>query len=132
MLQLSELRVGNFFGFQPFFTEKDKIKKVTRIKKDKVFIDGKWLNFSHLNLVEITEDILLHCGFTQFQWLKDASVFQCEFFKCKLDSNGLNFFSDNLKNLKPVKYLHKLQNLYFDLTGEELEINLNDVNLIKA
>ena len=26
--------------------------------------------------------------------------------------------------LRPIKYLHQLQNLYFSLTGEELEINL--------
>ena len=132
MFQLPELRIGNFFGFQSFFSEKNKIRKVTKIRKNKVLIDGKWLKFNRLNLIQITEDILLNCGFTQFKWLKDSLVFECKSLKCKLDNNGLNFFNEELRNSEPVKYLHKLQNLYYEMTGEELEINSNVLKLANA
>ncbi len=129
MLQQPEFRIGNIFGLTSFFSEKNKVRKVTKIRKNKVLIGGKWLNSNRLNLVSITEDILLKCGFTPFKWLKDAVVYQCKFFNLKLDSNGVNLFSDTLRNLEPVKHLHKLQNLYYDITGEQLEINFNDLKL---
>ena len=132
MLQEPEFRIGNIFGLTSFFTEKDKIRKVTKVRKNKVLIGGKWIKPNRLNLVGITEDILLKCGFTPFKWLKDAAVFQCKFFNLKLDSNGVNVFSDTLKDLEPVKYLHILQNLYYDITGEELEINFNDLKLAQT
>jgi hypothetical protein len=34
----------------------------------------------------------------------------------------VRYYSENVKN--PIKYLHQLQNLYFSLTGAELEISL--------
>lgn len=132
MLQQPELRIGNIFGLTSFFSEKDRIRKITKIRKNKVLIGGKWLNFNRLNLIHITEDVLLKCGFTPFQWLKDAAVFQCKFFNIKLDSNGVNLFSDTLKDIEPVMYLHKLQNLYYEITGEELEINFNELRLAKT
>lgn len=122
----TELRIGNVFGLSSFFSEQNKIRKITRIKNNKVLIGGKWLNANRLKLVSITEDILLKCGFTPFRWLKDAAVFQGKFFNLTLDGNGVNLFSDTLHNLEPVMHLHKLQNLYYEITGEEMEINFND------
>ena len=125
MLRLQEVRIGSFFEFQPFFEGKNKIGKVTEISQKQILIDHKWINLNRVIPISVSADILLHSGFTEFKWLKGSSVFQCNHFKCTLDKNGANLFCANFTNLKPVKYLHELQNLYFDLTGEELEINLN-------
>jgi hypothetical protein len=127
-----ELRIGNFFEIQLSYEDVTRIRTITEIGKRQVHIDGRWLNLDRLIPVNITEDILLHAGFTQFNWVKDSSVFQCSFFKCTLDSNGVNLFCDNLKNLKPIHYLHELQNLHFDLTGEELNINFDNLKPVKA
>lgn len=80
--------------------------------------------------IELTEEILLKCGFylpknslvyrfdlnneenkTTLQVWKECNCFSI----CRL---GMSAFSVELN------YLHQLQNLYFALTGEELEINL--------
>ena len=127
-----ELRIGNFFEILLSYEDKTRIRCITEIGKKQVHIDGKWLNLDRLIPINITEDILLHAGFTQFNWIKDSSVFQCSFFKCTLDGNGVNLFCDNLKNLKPISYLHELQNLHFDLTGEEMDIHFNNVKTIKT
>jgi hypothetical protein len=131
-MKLPELRIGNFFEIQLSYEDVTRIRNVTEIGKKQVHIDNKWLNLDRLMPITITEDILLHAGFTQFDWAKDSSVFQCSFFKCTLDGNGVNLFCDNLKNLKPISYLHELQNLHFDLTGEELNINFNNIKSAKT
>ena len=126
MLQIKEIRIGDFFQLPSSLEdEKHKIGHVTRIDEKHVLVSGKWLGIERIIPINITEDILLHAGFTQFNWLPESAVFECHYFKCTLDNNGVNLFCDNLKNLKPVKYLHELQNLYFDLTGEELELNMH-------
>jgi hypothetical protein len=126
MLHLKEIRIGDFFELPSSLEEeRKKIGDVTKIDQKHVLVSGKWLGIERLIPINITEEILLHAGFTQFDWLRESSVFECHYFKCALDNNGVNLFCDNLKNLKPVKHLHELQNLYFDLTGEELEVNMH-------
>jgi len=131
-MQLYELRIGNFFELSSLYDTKKKMRTISEIGERRVQADGKSITSDELIPIRITSDILLRCGFTQFNWIKDASVFECAYFKCTLDSNGVNLFCDNLKNLKPVMYLHQLQNLYFDLTGEELKMNFNEIKLRKT
>ncbi|MFT4156136.1 hypothetical protein [Parafilimonas sp.] len=117
-MTLSSLRIGNFFRVRSLYEEdEDCARRITEIRKTQVQADGKWVKTDHLIPVSITKQILLHAGFTQFSWITDAAVFECDYFKCTLDDNGVSLFCDNLKSLRPVKHLHELQNLYFDLTG---------------
>ncbi|MEO8710854.1 MAG: hypothetical protein ABI405_01960 [Parafilimonas sp.] len=131
-MEFSELRIGNFFKIRAYYDDTGTISKVTEINTKQIYTKGKWFNFNELIPISITEDILLQSGFTHFDWLPDYSVFECHHFKCTLDKNGVHLFCDNLKNLKPLKYLHELQNLYFDLTGEELETKLNNIKTRKT
>ncbi|MEP6466888.1 MAG: hypothetical protein ABJB05_11320 [Parafilimonas sp.] len=126
-MKVQELRIDNFFDVRAYYDDTGRIKRITEIGKNQVHIAGKWISVDKLVSISITEEILLNSGFTQFSWLKESSVFECSFFKCLLNDSGVNFFCDNFKNIKPVKYLHQLQNLYFDLTGEELETNFNTI-----
>ena len=81
--------------------------------------------------IRITEEILLKCGF-----VKALGVFNIECCKSILylrlaydkgfyygikssDCNSCEF-----DDVISIKYLHQLQNLYFALTGQELEIKL--------
>jgi hypothetical protein len=127
-MKLPSLRIGNLFRIQSFYEEdKDRVRRITEISEKQVQLDGKWVRPDHLIPINITKQILLHSGFTQFNWITDSSVFECNYFKCMLDDNGVSLFCDNLQNLKPVKHLHELQNLYFDLTDEELQTNFNAI-----
>ena len=47
----------------------------------------------------------------------------------QIDSSGIRFYEYSVKGLgiktgKKLQYVHEMQNLYFDLFGEELEINI--------
>lgn len=133
MLHLTELRINDLFEFQTSSEEeRSKIGSIKKIGQRQVLIEGKWLSIDRLIPISVTKDTLLHAGFKQFDWLRDSSVFECNYFKCIVDDNGMNLFCDTLKNLKPVKYLHQLQNIYFDLTGEELEVNVRYFKLVNA
>ena len=85
--------------------------------------------------IPLTEKILLKCGFKK----RLSSV--CDFFYIGVNPYTRDWMFDItwLKNhidytyedypfykngYHKIKYLHQLQNLYFALTGEELEINL--------
>jgi hypothetical protein len=126
MLKLNELRIGNFFEIERSNQVKKKIKKVCAIRQKNVLLDDAWYNLDKLIPVKITAEILLKCGFVKFDWITESNIFHSNYFKGKLDENGFKIFDNNFTNLKPLKYLHELQNLHFDLTEKELEINLNE------
>jgi hypothetical protein len=79
--------------------------------------------------ISLTEEILFKCGFnkiyvtdpqlenSQSKWyIDDLEIFKFE------DNHEYLFFSFG-QDFKII-YLHQLQNLYFELTGKELEIKL--------
>ena len=81
--------------------------------------------------IPLTEEIILKCSFSmkygtdpqEQNALKVFSLKNLEILKFELDKF---FFFSTGKGLihTNIKYLHQLQNLYFALTGQELEINL--------
>jgi len=83
--------------------------------------------------IPLTEEILLKCG---FNWSNQLESFEYKYgvesgFKWLAkysDINGGYKFWSNIHNCmltsKEFRYLHQLQNLYYSLTGKELEIEL--------
>lgn len=76
------------------------------------------VDIEEFNSIPLTEELLLKCRFVKRKW-GDNIVYYHSLFE--LDTrfclNGVDY------NIE-VKSLHQLQNLYFNLVGEELEINL--------
>ena len=108
MINAQDLRIGNYI-----LDGGGNIVKVTpqRIAD----IDNK---FVINNPIPLTEDILLKCGFERIEskWrLKNGY----HWIQVNLYSYFINHIQHGL-----IEYLHELQNLYFALTKEELEINL--------
>lgn len=71
--------------------------------------------------IELTEEILLKCGFEFSHITGDERVFSNKKINLLIntyDNNIIKF------NVFIIKHLHQLQNLYFALTGTELEIEL--------
>lgn len=73
--------------------------------------------------IPLTPEWLDRFGFNE---ITSPSHYARRFRKNRVDiywmPNGSFFFRYNQKEIK-IEYVHQLQNLYFALTGEELEIN---------
>jgi hypothetical protein len=121
MVKLYELRIGNFLEVETAPTHLKVVKRVREIKEKNVRMDDVWYHLDQLFPILLTEEILKRCGFTRLKWITETNVFEHGDINCKLDDEGAHVFGPDLNNLKPIKYLHELQNLYFDLSETELE-----------
>ena len=138
MIDANELRRKNYVYYGP----DNELACVSQITKDLIgFMCGDSDSCDQINPIPLTEEILLKCGFER-----------CNENRYKFYIHGVNYISLHLdylieknewfegsfsvsfreKSLSPnfegsnlcYRYLHQLQNLYFALTGKELEINL--------
>lgn len=128
MIKANELRVGNWL-----LTDEDEMLQVNEIKQDFngyeytiTFITSDDMYhdsiISECNPIPLTEEILLKCGFVRLDSVAyvmphiDRFIFDMPIFEDGLFRYGVNHIS--------IKSLHQIQNLYFALTGEELNVEL--------
>lgn len=142
MIQANELRIGNLFydddglivrmtGYKPLdHLFRCDSKEGCTLLFDKVGGTEGWeMENTECNPIPLTPEILQAVGFKQ----GDNTNVNAHFFTTTLvmpgeisidinPENGICFLVDRDENikLKPVKYLHTLQNLLFALTGQEL------------
>lgn len=135
MVRVEELRVGNFLKSH------SNIIEVTAIGKDRADLILRQPNtavnwsmlYSDLQPIQLTEEILLKLG---FEVKSNAGVKYISFGRINKSYEVYLPIVNNILCLSiwqnkmfldlgtRIKYLHQLQNLYFALTGQELEINL--------
>lgn len=122
MIKANELRIGNWV----ILSEDSTKFIIEEISKTGLVVQNSqetaWIEIEEFEPIPLTEEILLKCGFEH----SIAGLFGNNYM--------LNSVSIQLKTLGAyilvcypkceIKYLHQLQNLYFALTGQELEINL--------
>jgi hypothetical protein len=135
MIQENEIRVGNYFN--RIFSINDKLGYIKWDSSD-WYREGECIDsFEYYEPIPLTEDILLKCGFKLVKlktsikdfyvvyYKKDNFVvyIMSDFFEVELINNSGEQFN-LFKTFK--KELHTLQNLYFALTGEELQINFDN------
>lgn len=134
MIKAQELRIGNLVE-----TDAIGIARVTGYSKDLIdptevieigysyrnkeeFLGYKaksYFNVGHVNPIPITEEWLLKFGFEKIENL-DCLEFYKDDVSFFINLNGiyLKYVTARIH----IKHIHQLQNLYFDLTGEELTI----------
>ena len=122
-MKANELRIGNYLNT----SEAIGITTVFHIDTD---VDGWRVNYlsgKFYKPIPLTPEILDKCGFDLTQWFCEGS------YKIREDRSdmlyGWTFVVRNANHDREIefgyfKYVHELQNLYFALTGEELNINL--------
>jgi len=116
MIQPEELRLGNYV----LSKETQQPQRITGITTENPFIDAitfDYTDYEDIDPIPVTEEILLKCGFEK----KDAFWFTKDIIKIETTLSRGRF---KYAGFVSVKHLHQLQNLYFALTGQELEINL--------
>ncbi len=105
MIKASELRIGNWIVFDG---------KILRATSNIIHsLDEEWFQAEPIPL---TYEILEKCGFECL-----CSKWKNGHIELLVNLNGYDFFYGGFTKLE---YLHQLQNLYFALTTEELEVNL--------
>jgi hypothetical protein len=113
MIPKNELRVGNYVsaGQLGFVTVSEVTSKTEELSSP----------------ITITHEILEKCGFekTKYEHKIEAGTYGTIYYKNGVTSlhYAIGWESEE-EEVSHIKYLHQLQNLYFALTGEELNINL--------
>jgi hypothetical protein len=123
-----ELRIGNFL------TVSNNVLAISEIKKDcfrcQQYIN-EWeflLNDDDIHPIPITEEWLKRFGLKIDTAMDRGSifgfavVFTCHYFKDSKSPIWIEQYSEGEFSLPHIKYVHQLQNLYFSLTNEELEL----------
>lgn len=133
-MEAKDLRIKNFLFYN------GEAKQVSSIHSDETirFKDGDssigCFNIKNKNIqpIPLNEELLLKLGFTKYStgsWCKDLKNNDSYIAIDVKYGNGtwLNIDQEGQENtikLSYVKNVHQLQNLYFALTGEELNVKL--------
>ena len=139
MIKVNELRIGNFVfddegiiakvvGFKPYEhsvrcdEEEGCDILVDLYPQDGKIRKGYAIDSPSANPIPLTPERLIRCGFEdksamnrdsgEIDWLEHS------------DMPGITFRHGEFYQYPHIKCLHQLQNLFFDLTGKELKIEL--------
>jgi hypothetical protein len=122
MIKANELRIGNLVKYDNCVKVIDVINDSKNIVE---FEDGDTVYaVFHCQPIPLTEEWLLKFGFVDKNYTLEL--------KAKRKTIVFNWFSKVVstgkrsgyysRKYRHIKYVHQLQNLYFALTGEELEV----------
>src|SRR5690606_11922520 len=124
MIQANELMLGNFVDTP------DGTVKITAIRYEKVAVirkteKGNFAVYSEslddIQPIPLTEEILLKCGFERSEYndyRHPILIGTLTIYEGVAELHISDLYSVWVNNL------HQLQNLYFDLCGEELEVKI--------
>lgn len=120
MTNSNELRIGNLLEFSgDYFKVKSISQKIVGVDRNKGIVEFKP---SELNTIPLTEEILLSCGFEN----ETGSIFEIKidngwYLNWEQNYIFLNYKENECEiSHRKIEHLHQLQNLYFELTGQEL------------
>jgi hypothetical protein len=129
-MKAQELRIGNYLirylevdGYVEGEFEYVKIEKEISCEFDgpgDIAIDHFPIN--HYEPIPLTEEWLLKFGFKKTGMVLRIDVTPHLELCHIIGEMRIQTISSEFTNTIPVKYIHQLQNLYFALTGKELEI----------
>lgn len=134
-MRVETLRIGNLLEHDGIIREVSSLHSdnTLRFKDENSSIGCFKATMNTINPIEITEEILLKCGFEKFNdncFMINYNM-QCQLFifsnKTQVGVvNNINVPFYYMFNglIHTLQYLHQLQNLYFALTNQELTINL--------
>lgn len=132
-MEAKELRIGNYYEASEFNRpNKTVVPQVKQISIDLIYSDEGYEGLigrkpEDIKPILLTEEWLIKFGFEIKQTGSNNEHWQ--YVECKLNpqfiiGNRKGYWSFTPiwnKDYEPIKYVHQLQNLYFALTGKELE-----------
>lgn len=127
-MKANELRIGNWVEFEGKHYRIDSISKTFPTLDTTEFGIGV-VDWNNLKPIPLTEEWLIKFGFEDvtsedFGVDKRIKTFEKEFFKIYLPEYRCRLFGITYVDAAflKIEFVHQLQNLYFALTGEELEL----------
>jgi hypothetical protein len=129
MIKANELRLENWVYV---------VDKESTPQKQPIQVNLTWMQIPEaLEPIPLTTELLVSCGFNKdnyglFEKVKDNAPYTsgCIIELWAKRTNDRWQFAvgtiDNLFLIAEYNYLHQLQNLFYSLTGTELEINLSE------
>ena len=148
MLQPNELRVGNIVTHDDYSSELFIVKSIYEEEQEgeEVYIidtlGGKnegWGNpLELINPIPLTDEILLKCGFERSKSVYSTFVMKVEAYPLSSNLTLYVYLNESPSatqirmiqgqnrngNILSINSVHQLQNLYFALTGKELDVKL--------
>lgn len=116
MIKAQDLRIGNLL-----FDNKDQLSKVEKLESDieecGIYAVDNATTYLPVKGIPLTEEILLKVGFEKYN---DWFDYRLGKFWLKYITDDTNWQIECGQIIIDVLYLHQLQNLYFALTGQEL------------
>jgi hypothetical protein len=153
MIQAKDLRIGNLaiwnpkllnpnntlppFQIQVFSILPDKISyvfpnienRVEPFEDDKAQMGERYKRLEELEPIELTAEILHNEGFIEKGGLSNLKYYEKRDLQLKQTSEYFKRISVNASHIAeydlPIRFFHQLQNLFFALTGEELETKVH-------
>lgn len=134
MVDVKELRIGNWVSYLGNNTRTNSISVEDNCGYVSILCSGI-IGQNQIEPIPLTEELLLKCGFGKGYDKGDETdgVFNRSCFyvmygrkaavSFRLDKDKLYVMLDKWKYIQ-IEYLHQLQNIYYALTGEELEVEL--------
>jgi len=121
MIKANELRIGNLLNYDT--SEGDVVVITTDFGTMQwATVDPKGFNLVH-SPIPLTEDWLVKLGFEKtMTWTYTIDLLGSLKLVYYLGEKGWSLGFKNYSDFSNLKYLHELQNLYFALTGKELEM----------
>jgi len=142
-MEANELRIGNYV----YLTADGHEDEPDLVKWDIIDYEYYTDKMDYIQPIPLTEEILLKCGFEVEKYIATGDFYLCgkkvisinrRSYKIIIsadDYSNWNFLVDSnylykdisreiKQNILPFQYLHQLQNLYFALTNQELEVKL--------
>lgn len=132
MIDSKELRKGNYIkctvhlpvGYtkpKTFYT------RITEIRENYVETESGIHKYSEINEIRLTEKILLDSGGKK---ISDSEIIfgdksnnsNAPIISITMDSNEFYLDENGEKFSVPIRNVHRFQNIYFDLTGKEVNI----------
>lgn len=129
-MKANELRIGNLVSETPKYAEGFIRKIVALHENDAWFENGDFEQYENVYPLKITEEWMYKFGFKKKEDYDDelGDLYDLEWwggFYLKEDYfiPKPYYFAEAFNYDFKLKYVHQLQNIYFALTGEELEVS---------
>ena len=111
-MKAEELRLGNWY--QWYAEGKYYYGQI----QAKDFVSDYILNFEPIPL---SEEVLLKCGFVRDG---NTDYYTCRKVGFTINLSGTIGYRTCIWSNEHIKHIHQLQNLFYDITGEELEVSI--------